>query len=65
MRYGLKKGLSEEESLKLSIRFYEGLRNYMHPLRDIMDAEMRKFFLFAQKAKGIPPDRIKIQKRAC
>ncbi|MCQ9207688.1 MAG: B12-binding domain-containing radical SAM protein [Omnitrophica bacterium] len=60
MRYRLKEGLSEEESMKLSIRFNEGLKGYLHPLQDIMDTEMCKVFLLAQKTKKIPPNKIKI-----
>lgn len=59
MLYRLESGLSQEESMSLSISFTEKLRRFMHPLNQIMDIESLKIFLLAQMAKGIPPDKVR------
>jgi len=58
MGYRSERGLSQEESMSLSISFTEKLRRFMHPLNQIMDIESLKIFLLAQMAKGIPPDKV-------
>ncbi len=52
MRYELENGLSQKENTSCSIRFYEKLMRHMNPLSKIMDIEMYKLFIFAQKSKG-------------
>jgi hypothetical protein len=59
MGYHSARGLSQGESMSLSISFTEKLRCFMHPLNQIMDIESLKIFLLAQMAKGIPPDKVK------
>jgi anaerobic magnesium-protoporphyrin IX monomethyl ester cyclase len=59
MSYRPEKGLSQEESVSLSIRYTEKLRSIMHPLHQIMDVESMSLFLLAQRAKNIMPDKIK------
>jgi len=58
MEYEMKNGLSQEESLTLSISFYEKLKHFMHPLHEIMDTESHKVFLLGQKSKGVAPSEI-------
>ncbi|MFC1981889.1 B12-binding domain-containing radical SAM protein [Chloroflexota bacterium] len=64
MTFEVKNGLSQEESTVASIRFYEGLKHFLHPLHQIMDTESHKVFLLAQKAKGITPEEIKLMCQA-
>ncbi len=59
MGYKPETGLSQEESMGLSIAFSEKLRPLMHPLNEILDVETLSIFLLAQMAKGIPPDKVK------
>jgi anaerobic magnesium-protoporphyrin IX monomethyl ester cyclase len=59
MLYRVGKGLSQEQSMELSISYAEELKRYMHPLSRIMDIESLKIFLMIQMAKGIPPDKVK------
>ncbi|MFC1914263.1 B12-binding domain-containing radical SAM protein [Chloroflexota bacterium] len=59
MRYKPVKDLSQEESVGLSISFTEKLRRFAHPLNKIMDIESLVLFLLMQKAKGIPPDKVR------
>jgi radical SAM superfamily enzyme YgiQ (UPF0313 family) len=59
MGYRSERGLSQEESMSLSISFTEKLRRFMHPLNQIMDIESLKMFLMTQMAKGIPPDKVR------
>ncbi|MFC1941137.1 B12-binding domain-containing radical SAM protein [Chloroflexota bacterium] len=58
MEYKVKSGLSQGESTITSIRFYEELKHFIHPLHEIMDTESQKVFLLAQKSKGIMPKEI-------
>jgi hypothetical protein len=59
MRYQPKHGLSQEESVNLSLGFTEKLKRFEHPLRQIMDVESVALFLLGQKAKGIAPEKIR------
>jgi hypothetical protein len=55
MAYELEDGLSQEESMLLSILFYEKLKHFTHPLHKIMDPESHKVLLLAQKLKDANP----------
>lgn len=55
MVYGLQNGLSQEESTQLSVRFSEQLRQYLHPINEIMDIESHKVFLLTQQARRASP----------
>lgn len=57
MQYQMEKGLSQAESMALSIRFYEKLKRFMHPINRIMDVESHKIFLLVQKSKGLNTDK--------
>jgi anaerobic magnesium-protoporphyrin IX monomethyl ester cyclase len=59
MKYTIGQELSQETSAAVTIRFNEKLKRYLHPLNNIMDIELVKLFLLAQKANGIAPDKIK------
>ncbi|MDD4875760.1 MAG: radical SAM protein [Dehalococcoidales bacterium] len=59
MQYRMEKGLSQGESMALTIRFYEKLKRFMHPINKIMDVESHKLFLLAQKAKGLNINKVK------
>jgi hypothetical protein len=59
MSYKVENGLTQEESVGLSISYTENLKHLMHPLHEIMDVESMSLFLLAQRAKGIMPDKIK------
>jgi radical SAM superfamily enzyme YgiQ (UPF0313 family) len=58
MGFRSERGLSQEESMGLSISFNEKLRRFMHPLAQIMDIESLKVFLLVQMAKGFPPHKV-------
>ncbi|MCX5686379.1 MAG: hypothetical protein NTW09_02815, partial [Candidatus Omnitrophica bacterium] len=49
--YDVKKGITQEESVALSIKYYEKLKCYMNPLNREMDVESFKVFAIIQKAK--------------
>jgi len=55
MNYELKDGMSQAESINLTIQYHERLKRYMHPLRHIMDVETYKAVIVAFKAKGVGP----------
>jgi len=55
MAYDMKNGISQSESVNLSIRFYEKMKPYMNPIGRIMDIETSKAFLIAGKVKGFSP----------
>jgi anaerobic magnesium-protoporphyrin IX monomethyl ester cyclase len=59
MTYQPESGLSQEESVSLSISYTEKLRHLLHPLHQIMDIESMALFLLAQRAKGIMPNKVK------
>jgi radical SAM superfamily enzyme YgiQ (UPF0313 family) len=59
MRYKPATGLSQEESVGLAIGYAEKLKRFAHPLNQIMDIESMVLFLLVQKAKGVPPDKVK------
>jgi hypothetical protein len=42
-----------------SISYSEQLSRYLHPLNRIIDIESLTMFLIAQKAKGIPPEKVR------
>jgi hypothetical protein len=60
MIYKTEKGLSQAESVALSIGYTEKLKRYRHPLHQIMDIESVALFLLAQRARGFKPDKVKI-----
>ncbi|HEX9976541.1 MAG TPA: hypothetical protein VGA82_04745, partial [Dehalococcoidales bacterium] len=60
MVYEMKNGLSQTESMIVAISFGEELKQFTHPLLDIMDTESHKVFLLAQKSKGIAPAEIEV-----
>jgi anaerobic magnesium-protoporphyrin IX monomethyl ester cyclase len=57
--YGVKDGLSQNESTQLSLRFSEQLRSHLHPVCDLMDIESCKIFILIQRARGVPREEIK------
>ena len=59
MLYSVQKGLTQNQSMKLSIGFSQELLKYIHPVHEIMDIESHKVFLLLQQAKGFPPAKIK------
>lgn len=60
MFYKVEKGLSQEQSTSLMIAYSEKLKQYMHPLNEVMDIESLKLFLIAQWAKGISPEKVRL-----
>ncbi len=59
MTYKTEKGLTQAESVALSIRYTEKLRRFLHPLNKIMDIESMALFLLAQRARGVMPHKVK------
>jgi anaerobic magnesium-protoporphyrin IX monomethyl ester cyclase len=59
MQYENKNGLSQAESIAMSVSIYEKLKKHLHPLNNIMDVESHKLFLLAQKSRGNNPDKIR------
>jgi anaerobic magnesium-protoporphyrin IX monomethyl ester cyclase len=57
--FNVKDGLSQNESTRLSLRFSEQLRPYLHPVCDLMDIESCKAFILLQHARGMPIEEIK------
>ena len=50
---------SPGKSMMTSISYSEQLSRYLHPLNRIIDIESLTMFLIAQKAKGIPPEKVR------
>jgi radical SAM superfamily enzyme YgiQ (UPF0313 family) len=59
MDYRVEGGTSAEKSMATSISYSEQLSRYLHPLNRIIDIESLTMFLIAQKAKGIPPEKVR------
>ncbi len=59
MAYSVASGLSQADSLILSISYQEKLAHLMHPLHQLMDPESHKVLLLAYKARGFTPEDIK------
>jgi radical SAM superfamily enzyme YgiQ (UPF0313 family) len=59
MDYHVEGGTSAEKSMATSISYSEQLSRYLHPLNRIIDIESLTMFLIAQKAKGIPPEKVR------
>ena len=59
MEYHVEGGTSAEKSMATSISYSEQLSRYLHPLNRIIDIESLTMFLIAQKAKGIPPEKVR------
>jgi hypothetical protein len=60
MDYSSEGGTSQNKSMTTAIRFSEKLKPLMHPINRIMDVQSAGLFLLAQKAKGIRPERVKL-----
>ena len=59
MDYRVDGGTSQEKSMAVSINYSEKLSRFLHPLNQVMDVESLSLFLIAQKAKGIPPQKVR------
>jgi hypothetical protein len=49
MTYDMQDGLSQKESLALSVKFTKKLKRYLKPIHQIMDIQMYKAFILAQE----------------
>lgn len=58
MKYSVAEGLSQNESLGISLRFANQLEKYFNPLHNMLDIESLKLFLSLQKARGFSQEEI-------
>ena len=59
MLYNVQHGVTQNQSMQLSISFSQELLKYINPVHEIMDIESHKVFLLLQQARGFPPAKMK------
>jgi len=59
MMYEVKEGISQRESVALSLEYTEKLKRYIAPINNIMDIETTKQFILMHRARGMRQNKLK------